>query len=65
MKRSILYALLFSVPPAVAAGSGFYLLAGRPTVALAFGVGLGAVIVALVLLGSEYGSAERPAGSSR
>lgn len=58
MKQSLLYGLLFSVPPAVAAGSGFYLLAGRPRTALAFGVGLGLVIFVVVLLGSEYGSVE-------
>jgi threonine/homoserine efflux transporter RhtA len=65
MNRSLLYGLLLSVPPAVAAGSGVYLLAGRPTIALAFGVGLGVVVFTLVVLGSEYGSTDRPAGSGR
>lgn len=61
MRQTLLYALLFSIPPGVAAGSGTYLLAGQPMLGLAFGVSLGLVIFVLIVLGSEYGSVERPA----
>ena len=46
MRQTLLYALLLSVPPGVAGGSGTYLLAGQPLLALGFGVGLGLVMVA-------------------
>jgi len=59
MRQSLLYGLLLSVPPGVAAGSGTYLLAGQPMLALTFGVALGLVIFAVVVLGSEYGSSNR------
>lgn len=56
MRRTLLYALLLSVPPGVAAGSGVSLLAGEPTLGLLWGVGVAAALFALVVLGSEYGS---------
>jgi len=59
MRQTLLYALLLSVPPGVAGGSGTYLLAGQPLLALGFGVGLGLVIFVVVVLGSEYGSTDR------
>jgi|AntRauTorcE11898_2_1112593.scaffolds.fasta_scaffold61592_1 tetrahydromethanopterin S-methyltransferase subunit B len=58
MRQTLAYALLLSVPPGVAAGSGTYLLAGRPALGLAFGFAIGLVIFALVVLGSEYGSVD-------
>jgi len=61
MRQTLVYALLLSVPLGVAAGSGTYLLAGQPALGLAFGTVLGAVIFALVVLGSEYGSVDRSA----
>jgi len=61
MRRTFVYALLLSVPPGVATGSGTYLLAGQPVLGLAFGVAIGLVIFALVVVGSEYGSVDRPA----
>jgi len=58
MRQTLLYALLFSVPPGVASGSGVYLLAGQALLGLAFGCAVGLAVFVLVVLGSEYGSTE-------
>jgi len=58
MRQTLLYGLLLSVPPGVASGSGFYLLAGRPMLGFAFGCFVGLAVFVLVFLGSEYGSTE-------
>lgn len=65
MRQTLLYALLLSVPPGIAAGSGFYLLAGQPLVGLGFGISIGLAVFALVFLGSEYGVENRSVSDQR
>lgn len=58
MRRTLLYALLFAVPPGVAAASGVHILGNRPDLGLLFGLAVGGGVFALVVLGREYGSVD-------
>jgi len=58
MRQSLGYALLIALPPAFAAGSGVFLLTEQPILGLAFGVLLGLGLIAITVLGREYGSSD-------
>ncbi|MFC7020695.1 MULTISPECIES: hypothetical protein [Haloarcula] len=59
MRPSLLYGALFSVPPAVALGIGATLLTGRVVFGAGAGLAVGALILTIVLLGTEVGEPDR------
>lgn len=51
-RETLLWALVFSVPTGVAAGTGVYYLANAPLMGLLFGLSLAAAIFLLVAVGA-------------
>jgi hypothetical protein len=58
MRRTLVYALLLAIPAGTTIGSGIFMMTGRGDLGLVVGVLLGCFVVALVILGREYGAAD-------
>jgi hypothetical protein len=59
MRVSLVYPLLLALPPGIALGVGTYVLTASAVLGVLAGVSVGLGLVALILVGTEFGSTDR------